>query len=708
MDIADVPKGIGVSARPEREDGRHSSAGYIEALRGAKEAYRRWNDVCDKIDREYASLAAEYDSLDREYKLFWANVEVLQPAVYSRTPVPVVKPRFHVRKPLLRESSETLERALISEIERSSLHQCMIDVRNDLIANARGVAWCTFAMNGSGVPETVQIESLDRRDFLHEPARKWQEVTWVAKGGWMTKREVRDRFGDEAAEALQYGNQDERDNEKRARIWEVWDKREGRVVFIHEEYEHALEVADPPYKLDTFWPCPKPAFGTLDRRRLIPQPDFLQYRDQLEEINLLTRRVSGLLNALRVRALIPGGASGISDALKQALSDLDDRVVTIPVENWAAFGPQGPENSVVYLPLAEVAQTLQIIIAARRELMRDVYEIAGIGDIQRAQTDPNETATAQQLKSQYGASRLKNKQAELVRFSRDMVAIIAEMMAELFSPEALAQLSVSDLPRQEQIDAQIAQLERQAYFMQQNMAQAQMQARSIAMQPQVQQMAAQNPDQAQALVQQAEAQFAQMQQQAQALQGQIEELRQTVTLDAVHELLAAGHMRPFVLEIENDSTVMPDEQREKELRGEFMQVMTNALKEMVPSIAMTGGLTGELVAEGLRFLSGAYRAGRSMEGVLDEFTEKVRDGSFMQTIQQMQEQQKPPPDPRVQAEAQLKAQEAEAARYRLEIEGETARADLGKTEAEINEIIARTAHLQAQTRQLGQKEPVNG
>ena len=46
------------------------------------------------------------------------------------------------------------------------------------------------------------IEHLDRADFLHEPARKWQEVGWVAKRAWLTRAEVRKGFGDEGEQRL--------------------------------------------------------------------------------------------------------------------------------------------------------------------------------------------------------------------------------------------------------------------------------------------------------------------------------------------------------------------------------------------------------------------------------------------------------------------------------------------------------------------------
>jgi hypothetical protein len=55
-------------------------------------------------------------------------------------------------------------------------------------------------------------------------------------------------------------------------------------------------------KLREFFPCPKPAYGTVQRGSLVPVPDVLQYIDQLDEMNLLTARIHALSEALEVRA----------------------------------------------------------------------------------------------------------------------------------------------------------------------------------------------------------------------------------------------------------------------------------------------------------------------------------------------------------------------------------------------------------------------
>ena len=59
----------------------------------------------------------------------------------------------------------------------------------------------------------------------------------------------------------------------------------------------------------------------------------------------------------------------------------------------------------------------------RKQIIEDIYQIMGMSDIMRGATDPNETLGAQQLKTQYGSTRIRDKQQEMVRLARDLVEI---------------------------------------------------------------------------------------------------------------------------------------------------------------------------------------------------------------------------------------------------------------------------------------------
>ena len=109
-------------AEPEAKD--RNAAPWLALITDATKCMQKYQDKCDNIDKLYADMdgMAKADG-ERQFQIFWANLEVLKPSIYSRPPVPVVVPRFKDRKPLPRKASEVLERSLahVLPMARSSL-----------------------------------------------------------------------------------------------------------------------------------------------------------------------------------------------------------------------------------------------------------------------------------------------------------------------------------------------------------------------------------------------------------------------------------------------------------------------------------------------------------------------------------------------------------------------------------------------------------
>src|SRR6185436_11096088 len=144
----------------------------------------------------------------------------------------------------------------------------------------------------------------------------------------------------------------------------------------------------------------KPAYGTVQRGSLIPVPDVMQYRDQLDEINVLTARIHALSDALEVKGFYPAGGGELADAIQTAIKIKTPGEVLVPIKNWATFG--GTKDILIWMPIDMIAQTITQLVALRKEIISDIYQIMGLSDIMRGATDPNETLGAQQLKTQYG------------------------------------------------------------------------------------------------------------------------------------------------------------------------------------------------------------------------------------------------------------------------------------------------------------------
>ena len=655
-DIDDVaPEDQDEGARGKTRDPKSSKA-WLSIIADAERIFETYQAKCDSIDKLYANLEALASlNRDRQFQLFWANISVLGPSIYSRPPVPVVVPRFKDRKPIPRLASELLERSAVVSFEMEDIDDVMRLIRDDITINARGAAWLRYETKGSGIKftERVCVDHKDRKDFVHDPARKWKEVDWVASRSWLTKSAMRQRFrktsGDaykSATYAKRKDDEDADDGKLKAGVWELWSKSQEKVVWVAEGCDKVLDEDKPHLDLEGFFPCPRPAYATVQRRSLIPVPDLMFYKDQLEEINELTARIASLSESLKVRGFYPAGAGDIGDAIEAAVKSTTNNQVLVGISNWAAFGNGAMKDTIVWLPLDQIATVITQIVSLRKELMDDVYQITGLSDIMRGQTEASETLGAQQLKSEYGSVRIRDRKDAMVRMARDITRISAEIMAENFQPKTLLSMSQLDIPTDAAIAEQGKPLKAKLQQIQGELAQA-------AKDPEIQQMAQANPDQAKQVM-------GQFEQQVQQLQGQLKQLGETPTVEKVMALLREQRIRPFVLDIETDSTIALDENAQKQRATEFVTAVGGVMKQATEILA-TAPEAAPVIAEVLKYTASQFRAGRQMEGVIDEFADKMAAIAS----------QPKPPNPE-QAKA---AAEAEAAKAKAQQDAQAAQAD---------------------------------
>ncbi|HTD28888.1 MAG TPA: hypothetical protein VK660_05820, partial [Xanthomonadaceae bacterium] len=546
---------------------------WLNLLEESEDAFEKYNTHADNIDKQFASLDRLANMLrDKEFQMFWANIQVIAPSIYARPPVPVVVPKFMDRRPVYQAAAEFMERCAVVAFDLTGIDELMKLIRDDLAILDRGVAWCRYesAKEGYYQSEQVCIDFKHRKDFLHSVSRNWREVTWVAAASYLTRGEARKRFrktsGDEYQKAEYRVDKDTQqvggaDNRERAKFWEIWSKADQRVLWVAKGCELILDEDDPHLELRQFFPCPKPAYGTVQRGSLVPVPDVMQYKDQLEEVNLLTGRIHALSDALEAKGFYPAGGAELADAIQAAIAVKTPGRVLVPISNWAAFG--GSSEVIIWLPIDMIAQTVTQLVTLRQQLIQDIYQITGLSDIMRGATDPQETLGAQQMKSEYGSTRIRDKQAELVRLSRDLVEITTEIITEKFSTATMIDMTQTQLPTNAMQKKQATDIADQMQKQQQAM---QLLPRAVQQNPQLQQMAQQNPQQMQQ-VQQMGQQLIQQGQQA------IAKIMAQPTLDQVLKLIKDSRMKSFVLDIETDSTIVPNEQAEKQQRSEFVGML---------------------------------------------------------------------------------------------------------------------------------------
>lgn len=655
-------------------------------------ASSKWVDEGEQIERLYLEEDRTAAS-ERRFALLWANIETLKPAVYAKPPTVMCSRRYRDNDPIARTAAELMERATNTMFELYDVDETFQMVRDDRLLPGRGQAWVRYEPTFERYPddeadepaegeeppmrervasERVCTDYVHWTDFGHNVAGTWNDVYLVWRNVYKTREEAEERFGEKVANQLSYNSKlpgsavdrtnapDTSSTDNFCKIIEIWDKRKRLVSWMTESYPDFLDSGKPPTNFSNFFPCPRPCYATKTAKSLIPRPDYVYYRDQAKEINDLTAKIAVMSEWLIVKAFIPSAPSGVADSIEEMIREKSNRELFISVESqqeWAERG--GAAKLIDWLPIDMIIKAIQAAIAARTQLIQDVFQITGLSDILRGQTDPGETLGAQELKAQTGSRRLRNTKDEVARFCRDVARLNAEIIAEQFSPETIAEITGY---RYEPQPAQQMPLLPGA-------------------QPPMQLAGPQSPLLGNVLpmpgVTPLQRQPMPPQQPQMGMPAQEEDEGPAMVFDdRVVKLLRDDRLRSFRIDTETDSTAQADEQAEKQSRIEFMnatgQFMDKAVSAIqnVPEMAR---LSGDMLMYAVR----GFRAGRQVE----EQIEKTFS-ALAKKAQQAIGQPAPPTPEQMKAESdkaaneQKMAQSAQEHQQQMMVEQQKAQADL--------------------------------
>ena len=458
----------------------------------ADEIARRYRDEREEGEK----------NTDRRYNALWSMTQTLKPLLFGEHPVPFVTRQHDDDDPQGRDAALLLQRLLTVKAESDHFYDALNEAVDDYVLAGRGTTWVTympeFATRESDIKTFVEsedeipedpfgdetegerppyksqtddtgkmfyreryeykaresciLESVNLKDLLHGPATRWRHVPWVARRVPMLRSEARKRFGNELADKLPLAakeaanprmtapnTDDFKGQFARAVVWEIWDKVERKIVWICPDFpDKILDEKDDELKLEGFFPCAKPMFGTMTNDTLLPVPDYTEWQDIALELDDVTLRIHMLIGALRVVGVY---SQEYGAEIKQLL-DPKRRNEMIAVANWAMFAEKGGlKGAVDFFPIENVVQTLDKLYEVRTRLVQEMYEITGISDIVRGASDPRETASAQKLKGSFANARLTGRQKMVARHARESLAIIAEIVCSLYSDETMLRMS---------------------------------------------------------------------------------------------------------------------------------------------------------------------------------------------------------------------------------------------------------------------------
>lgn len=582
------------------------------------------------------------------FNILYSNTETLTPALYNNTPRPVVQRRFKDDDPLGKVASDVARRSLEFLIDNelgdyTPFDDLMTQAVLEALVPGEGVTWFKYDASiveqpepnnptegqedqtGEGEVEaqqgeihsepleqveyeTVCGEAVPWDRFLHGYAKQWKDVPWVAREHFMTREELVKNFGEEIGHRIplnisgkahaQSSDDGDDDTEKvldaegvdLGHVFEIWDKETKMVRFLAPSYPAGFvkEVEDP-LQLSGFFPMPRPLVLFSKISSLVPVPLYTMYEEQAKELNRITVRINKIVQALKVRGFYDSTLEGLEKVLAA-----DDNVL-IPAENVAAMQQgQTLEKAIWLMPLEKLVAVLQQLYVQRQQVKQVIYEITGISDILRGASVASETATAQNIKNQWGTLRLKKMQKQVARYVRDCLRLMGEIAMTKFSQQTLSQMTGLQFPT--------AQQKQQAQMV---MQQLQAQAQQMAQQPS---MPGQPPAQ------------------PPAPPPQVIAAAQLPSWEEIMGLLTNDLQRNYRIDIETNSTVDAEATEDKANMGEFLNAIAQFMNGAAP-LVQQGVLPFDAAKSILLAVTRRYRFGPEVEDDLKKMQPPQQQGN---------------------------------------------------------------------------------
>jgi hypothetical protein len=459
-DYADTPTGLAQRWSAEME--------------ASKKELQKFHDDADKIVRRYLDKRDEWQKEESRVNLFWSSTKVLLSLLYARPPKAAVARAFlDAEDDDARVAGQIVQRLLNKSFDDnvSTWDAAIRQGIEDWLVVGMGQIWLRYEVETALevipaeldpitgeelVPEQTYERIVDEdapcdyvywKDFFWSPARTWNEVRWVARRVYMTRDQLINRFGEEIGKTVslqttQKSSQNDQapkyDPWAKAEVFEIWEKETKRVYWMAKGSEVILDVKDDPLGIDGFFPCPKPLAANVTSSNFMPRADYIFAQDQFNELDEINTRITWLTRAAKVAGVYDKAAG---DSVGRMFSQAAENQL-IPVDNWAMFAESGGvKGKVDFAPIEQVVNCIERLRQYRQDKTMQIYEVLGISDVMRGSSKASETATAQQIKAQFGSTRIQLSQFYIAEWITEGLRIKADIISKHFQPETIAMRS---------------------------------------------------------------------------------------------------------------------------------------------------------------------------------------------------------------------------------------------------------------------------
>ena len=443
-------------------------------IEAAGQELTKFHDESRRIVQRYLDKRDAYGKDESKVNLFWSTMKVLLSMLYARPPKADVSRTFQDYEDDVARVSGTMLQRILNRGFDDNTSKWDANVRQgieDWLVVGLGQIWLRYEvetepytieavidpMTGQElvpaqeaeriVDEDAPCDYIYWEDFFWSPARTWDEVRWVARRVYMTKDQLEERFGEEIAAVVPLGRPQSKTNVNdqavkhdpwsKAEVFEIWCKETRKVYWYAKGSDVILDVKDDPLQLDGFFPCPKPVAANVTSSNFLPRADYVFAQDQFNELDEINTRITWLTRAAKVVGVYDRSAEGIQRVFQQGAENQ-----LIPVDNWALFAERGGiKGQVDWIPIDQVTNAIERLRQYRQDKVVQIYEVLGISDVMRGSSRASETATAQQLKAQFGSTRVQLMQFYIADWISQALRIKAEIICKHWQPETIIRRS---------------------------------------------------------------------------------------------------------------------------------------------------------------------------------------------------------------------------------------------------------------------------
>jgi hypothetical protein len=440
-------------------------------IEAAAKELTKFHDDAERIVKRYLDKRDDWGQGESRVNLFWSTMKVLLSMLYARPPKADVSRTFlDSDDDQARVAGLMLQRILNRGFDENvSLWDTAVRTGiEDWLTVGLGQVWlryevetaqeeipATFDEFGAEiapaqmyeriVSEDAPVDYIHWKDFFWSPARTWQEVRWVARRVYMTKDQLKERFGEEIARVVPLTAKTGQSSKQtpqydpwtKAEVFEIWCKENKKVYWYAKGTEVVLDVKDDPLGLDGFFPCPRPLAANVTSSNFMPRADYIFAQDQFNELDEINTRITWLTRAAKVVGVYDKSADGIQRMFSQASENQ-----LIPVDNWAMFAESGGiKGKVDWVPIDQITNAIERLRSYRQDKSMQIYEVLGISDIMRGSSKASETAAAQQIKAQFGSTRIQLSQFYIAEWISEALRIKAEIICKHWQPETIVERS---------------------------------------------------------------------------------------------------------------------------------------------------------------------------------------------------------------------------------------------------------------------------